>query len=167
VTEQTDLEALISVLEGQQEELQFATFSNDDAWALGSLLVTLGNSRSLPIAIDIRRNGHQLFHAALAGTSPSNDAWIERKIRVVNRFGDSSFLVGRRLALTGGKLDETAGLEPILHAAHGGSFPVIVRGVGPVGTITVSGLPQADDHALVVEALRSFLHPTAPPAPSP
>jgi uncharacterized protein (UPF0303 family) len=32
-----------------------------------------------------------------------------------------------------------------------------VRDVGPVGTVTVSGLPQAQDHALVVEALETFL----------
>jgi uncharacterized protein (UPF0303 family) len=29
--------------------------------------------------------------------------------------------------------------------------------VGVVGVITVSGLPQADDHALVVEVLERFL----------
>nr|AIA12377.1 protein of unknown function (DUF336) [uncultured bacterium] len=158
---------MIARLERQQEQLQFATFSNDDAWALGSLLVSLGRSRSLPIAIDIRRHGHQLFHAALPGTAPNNDSWIERKIRVVNKFGDSSYLVGRRLALTGGTLDENAGVEPILHAAHGGAFPIIVRGVGVIGSITVSGLPQADDHALVVEAIESFLAPTDPSKPAP
>jgi uncharacterized protein (UPF0303 family) len=82
---------------------------------------------------------------------------------VVNRFGDSSYLVGRRLALAGKDLDEGFGVEPILHAAHGGSFPIIVRDVGVVGTVTVSGLPQAEDHALVVEVLRTFLG--LPPAP--
>ncbi len=42
-------------------------------------------------------------------------------------------------------------------AAHGGAFPVIGRGVGVVGTVTVSGLPQEEDHRLVVSVLRSFL----------
>ena len=42
-------------------------------------------------------------------------------------------------------------------AAHGGAFPVRVEGVGIVGVVTVSGLAQGDDHALVTEALRSFL----------
>jgi uncharacterized protein (UPF0303 family) len=43
------------------------------------------------------------------------------------------------------------------YAAHGGAFPVHVEGVGVVGAVTVSGLPQADDHALVTEAIGTFL----------
>jgi uncharacterized protein (UPF0303 family) len=53
--------------------------------------------------------------------------------------------------------EEQSRLDPDLYAAHGGVFPVIVRGVGPVGTVGVSGLPQAEDHAFVVEQLTSFL----------
>jgi uncharacterized protein (UPF0303 family) len=44
-------------------------------------------------------------------------------------------------------------LDPRDHAAHGGSFPLLVRGTGCVGAVTVSGLPQRVDHELVVEAL--------------
>ncbi|MEP6559950.1 MAG: heme-degrading domain-containing protein [Nakamurella sp.] len=154
---ESELEALITELEQQQRELQFTRFTNDDAWELGSMLVSLGLVRALVLTVDIRRHGQQLFHAALAGTTADNDDWVERKIRVVNRFGDSSFLVGRRLALAGRSLDEGAGVDPILFAAHGGSFPIIIRDVGVVGTITVSGLPQAQDHALVVEAIQTFL----------
>lgn len=157
MTDRTDLEALIEQLGEQQERLQFAHFDNADAWTLGCLLVSMARERGLPVTVDIRRHGHQLFHAALPGTAPDNDAWIERKVRVVNRFGDSSYLVGRRLALGHRTLDESAGVEPILHAAHGGAFPIIARGIGVIGTVTVSGLPQAADHALVVEALEVFL----------
>jgi len=152
-----DVPALIAELEEQEERLQFTRFDNDDAWRLGCLLVTLARERRLPVAVDIRRHGHQLFHAALPGTAPDNDAWIERKARVVDRFGAASYLVGRRLAAKGRALDEEQGVEPARYAAHGGSFPVRVRDVGVVGTVTVSGLPQADDHALVVEAIERFL----------
>lgn len=148
---------LISELERHEAELCFDTFSNDDAWRLGVSLVELGRSRTLPITIDIRRGGQQLFHAALEGTTPENDSWIERKVRVVERFSASSYLVGRRLAAKGDALDAGYGVDPAQFATHGGSFPVRVRNVGVVGSVTVSGLAQSEDHALVVEAIGQFL----------
>jgi uncharacterized protein (UPF0303 family) len=151
------VEDLIAELEAQEERLRFTRFDNDDAWTLGSLLVRLGKERGLPITIDIRRHGHQLFHAALPGTAPDNDRWIERKIRVVERLNASSFLVGRRMAAKGQAMDAAYGVDPADFATHGGAFPIRVVDVGVVGVVTVSGLPQADDHALVVEALGMFL----------
>jgi uncharacterized protein (UPF0303 family) len=148
---------LVAVLEQQERRLVFDRFDNADAWRLGCLLVELATQRDLPVAVDIRRCGQQLFHAALPGSTADNDGWIARKARVVERFAASSYLVGRRLALKGSALDAAAGVDPALYAAHGGSFPVRVRDVGVVGAVTVSGLPQADDHALVVEAVTAFL----------
>ena len=152
-----DTSALISELEEQEERLVFTAFDNDDAWRLGSSLVELARERGLPITVDIRCNGHQLFHAALPGTAPANDLWIERKVRVVEHLRCSSYLAGRRLAAAGEELDHTHGVDPARYATHGGAFPVRVRGVGVVGVVTVSGLPQADDHRLVVEAIETYL----------
>jgi uncharacterized protein (UPF0303 family) len=145
-----ELEELLA----QEEELQFTTFTNATAWELGCALVDAARRDRLPVTVDIRRGDHQLFHAALAGTAPNNDVWIERKNRVVRRFGHSSFYVGRK---HGTEFAERELVDPREYAAHGGAFPVIVRGVGVVGTVTVSGLPQADDHRLVVDVLRAFL----------
>jgi uncharacterized protein (UPF0303 family) len=119
--------------------------------------VDLATGRDLPIAVDIRRGRQQLFHAGLPGSTADNDAWIRRKVRVVERYGASSYLVGRRLAAQGHELDAAMGVDPADYAAHGGAFPVRVPHVGVVGVVTVSGLPQADDHALVVEAIEAYL----------
>jgi uncharacterized protein (UPF0303 family) len=146
----------IARLEAQERELIFTRFDYSDAWKLGSLLVEMATVRELPVAIDIRRGGQQLVHAALPGSTADNDAWIERKVRVVERFGASSFLVGRRLAANGQELDASLGVDPARFAAHGGAFPVRVPQVGIVAVVTVSGLPQAEDHALVVEAIERF-----------
>ncbi len=161
VSERPELIGLIAELEGQERRLRFARFDNDDAWTLGADLVEVARARELPIAIDIRRHGQQLFHAALPGTTPENDSWIERKTRVVNRFHASSYLVGRRFELKGSSLGAGDGVDPIDYATHGGSFPIHVIGVGVVGSITVSGLAQADDHALVVEIVERFLNRAA------
>jgi uncharacterized protein (UPF0303 family) len=150
---------LIASLEAQEQQLEFKRFDNTDAWRLGSAMVAAATERALPITIDIRRSGHQLFHAALPGTTAENDSWIDRKVNVVNRFSAASYLVGRRLAARGAELDEALGVEPRLFAAHGGAFPIRIVDVGVVGTISVSGLPQADDHAFVTEMIAAFLSP--------
>ena len=147
----------IAELEDQEQRLQFTRFDNHDAWNLGGRLVELATTRELAVTIDIRRHGQQLFHAALPGTTPENDSWIERKVRVVDRFAASSLLVRLRLAESDQTLDQNLGVDPTLYAAHGGCFPLRIRDVGVVGTVTVSGLPQIQDHALVVEAIDSVL----------
>jgi uncharacterized protein (UPF0303 family) len=152
-----DLEALISQLEEQERRLRLPGFDNDDAWQLGIVLVELAVARRAPVVVDLRRNGQQLFHYALPGTNADNDAWIKRKTAVVDRFASSSYLVGRRCVADGTTFEERFRLDPDLFAAHGGAFPVNVKGVGVVGTVAVSGLPQDEDHALVVQGLERYL----------
>ncbi|MEU9557058.1 heme-degrading domain-containing protein [Streptomyces fumanus] len=147
----------VADLEAQERRLVFRRFTHDDAWALGSLLVELARERQAPVAIDIHRAGQQLFHAALPGSSPDNDAWIARKRRVVERYRSASYLVGARFRAKGTTFEESSRLDPDTYAAHGGSFPIAVEGVGVIGAVTVSGLPQLQDHQLVVEALERFL----------
>ncbi|WP_456844081.1 heme-degrading domain-containing protein [Cellulomonas sp. P5_C6] len=152
-----DIVGTIAQVEQQEHDLVFSSFSNDDAWRLGCLLVELAQERDLPVTVDIRRGTQQLFHAARPGTTPDNDSWVERKVRVVERFGASSFVVGLRAKAAGTTFTVQHDLPLQQFAAHGGAFPVRVRDVGVVGVVTVSGLPQADDHALVVEAISSHL----------
>ncbi|MEV0252800.1 heme-degrading domain-containing protein [Streptomyces sp. NPDC050732] len=147
----------IDELEAQERRLVLPHFTYDDAWALGTLLVELARERRAPVAIDIRRGGQQLFHAALPGSTPDNDAWIDRKRRVVERYGCSSYLVGSRFRAKGTTFEDSSRLDPDVYAAHGGAFPLAVAGAGVIGTVVVSGLPQVEDHALVVEALERFV----------
>ena len=152
-----ELESRVAELEAQEAELQFEAFSNEDALELGLDLVERARERGLSVTVDVSRAGQQLFHYACPGTSADNDQWIIRKSRAVMRFGHSSMLLGVRLKLSGLALEEKCCVSPLEYSAHGGSFPLIVRGTGLVGTITVSGLPQEDDHALVVESVRAWL----------
>ncbi|WP_221355793.1 heme-degrading domain-containing protein [Streptomyces beigongshangae] len=146
----------IAELEQQERDLTLPRFTHDDAWTLGTLLVELARVRSAPVAIDIRRGGQQLFHAALPGSTPDNDAWIDRKRRVVERYAASSLLVGTRFRAKDTTFEASSRLDPDTYAAHGGAFPITVEGAGVIGTVVVSGLPQLDDHALVVKALTRF-----------
>ena len=147
----------VADLAAEEQELQFTSFTNDDAWELGTALVEYARREGAPVAIDISRNHHQLFRAALPGATPDNDTWIARKQRVVHRFGHSTLHTRQAFVERGTTFEEALGLDPQQYAAHGGGFPVLVRSVGPVGVVVVSGLPQLEDHRMVVSALRAHL----------
>lgn len=148
---------LLDELEAQEARLVFAAFDETTAWELGVALRERARAAGMPVAISVRRNGQVLFHAALPGSSADNDGWLARKCAVVDRYGRSSLRVGEQFRVAGGSFDADARLDATRFAAHGGAFPVLVRGTGCVGTIAVSGLPQLEDHRLVVETLEAFL----------
>jgi len=127
------------------------------AWQLGTQMVERAMRENLPITIDITRGQHQLFHYSMPGTSADNDEWVKRKVRLVNRFGHSSFYMGQMLKHKGKTIEQSYLISESEFAAHGGCFPIIVKRTGMVGTITVSGLPQEEDHKLVVESIREFI----------
>src|SRR4051812_45893358 len=101
----------LAELAAEEDELQFSSFTNDDAWELGCALVAAAREQSAPVAIDVARNGHQLFHAALPGATPDNDAWIRRKARVVRRFGHSSLAVRQSSIERGTTFEEEFDLD--------------------------------------------------------
>lgn len=151
------LESDIAQIARQEEALRFESFSEEDAWALGSLMRSAAAERNLPFVIDIRIGNRPLFYTALPGTTPENPDWVRRKVNTVMRFHKSSYRVGREHDLSGKRFDASRGLEPIDYAPAGGGFPIHVKGTGVIGTITVSGVPQREDHGFVVEMLCAYL----------
>ena len=151
------MDDILKQLLQEEQELQFTFFNEITTWQLGAQMVEHAMRENLPVTIDITRGQHQLFHASMPGTAADNDEWVKRKVRLVNRFGHSSFYMGQMLKSKGKRIEESYLIPESEYAAHGGCFPIIVKGTGMVGTITVSGLPQEEDHKFVVESIRAFL----------
>lgn len=145
----------IADLEAQERELVLDSFTNDDAWDVGSGLAERAVRERLPVIIDIRRADCVLFRAAMFGSTPDQADWIEKKATVTLRFQSSTLLMGKRMAE--GEHDPFAigWLDPSRHTLAGGSFPVRVRAAGMVAAVTVSGLASEEDHTLIIEALRA------------
>ena len=148
---------LLASLLAEEERLVFPYFDHGSAWALGSAMRERGLAQELPIVISIRRNGQRLFYTALPGSAADNDAWIERKSAVVDRYGHSSYYIGCRFRESGSDFDTSSRLSVDQYAAHGGAFPLMIRRTGCVGVIAVSGLPQVEDHRFVVREIERFL----------
>ena len=144
-------------LHDQERRLVLPSLNEDDAIAIGLLILETATTRDLGVTIEVRRTGRVVFRAARTGTTAHNDMWIAGKARVVERFGHSSLLVGTQHKEAGTAFAEATSLQFPEYVPHGGGFPLIVEGTGPVGVALVSGLPQQDDHALIVECLETFI----------
>ncbi len=151
------MDDILQQLLQEEQELQFTSFNEETAWQIGCQLVERAGNENLPVTVDVMRGEHQLFHASLRGTSSDNDEWVKRKVRLVYRFEHSSFYIGQLLKSKGKRIEEAYLISETEYAPHGGCFPVIVKDTGVVGTVTVSGLAQEEDHKLVVQVVRDYL----------
>jgi uncharacterized protein (UPF0303 family) len=151
------MDEILKQLLQEEQDLQFTKFNEETAWKIGSQLVEHAMRKKLPVTIDITRGARQIFHASLPGASADNDEWIKRKTHLAYRFEHSSFYMGQLLKSKGKTLQEAYLLAESDYAAHGGCFPIMLKGSGMIGTITISGLPQEEDHQLAVQAIQIFL----------
>jgi len=152
-TEQTELDRIAR----QEALLRFPRFDETTAWQLGSALRARAEAQGQAVTIEIRKAGATLFFCAMPGTTAANADWARRKRNLVELTQTSSYGTGLTLKRDGTTLDSTLGLPARDYTAHGGCFPVFTQGCGWVGTITVSGLPQRDDHELVVGVVAAHL----------
>ncbi len=141
------------VLQQQEQLLCFSSFGAEEAWRLGSRLRGSLLARGAAGSMEIDLAGHLLFACATAGAAPGQANWIRRKRNTVRHFARSTYAVGRKLERDGTTLLISNGLSEVDFAAHGGGFPLMLKGTGMVGSVVLSGLPQREDHNLVIEAL--------------
>lgn len=154
MTHQEDLHKI----HDQEATLKFEHFDFHTAWELGQAIRQIAVQEGKGVVIDITRlDGMPLFFAALPGTTPDNLSWVRRKSNVVKHFRTSSYFVGLTLKQDNTNVTDAHGLPDADYATHGGAFPICLQSGEMVAVVTVSGVPQREDHALVVKGLCQVL----------
>lgn len=151
------LEQDLPILSEQEHLLRFESFDTASAWRLGSLLRTALLQRETGCTVEIEVAGQLLFACVTPGANPGQANWIRRKRNAVHHFARSTYAVGRKLERDGGTLASRHGLNEVDFVVHGGGFPLFLHDTGAVGSVVVSGLPQREDHNVVVEAFVAML----------
>jgi uncharacterized protein (UPF0303 family) len=152
-----NIEQDLAIVSHQEKLLRFQQFDERTAWEIGSRLKAAAEKRGAILAIDVTLAGHTVFSYAMPGASPNNANWLRRKRNTVLHFYRSSYGFGLQLERDKADLFGKFGLSLSDYAVHGGSFPIYVVGTGVVGAVTASGLPQREDHKIVVGVLAEFL----------
>ncbi|WP_205814173.1 heme-binding protein [Microbacterium sp. K24] len=143
-----------AAITAEEEELDFVSFTLEDAWAVGVAIRNWGLDNDAPLVIAVDLGGQRAFHSALQGSAALNAAWLDRKFRTVAHYGHASLAVRYDFAANRSSFRDDSLLDPRRYTDAGGAFPIRVEGT-LVGAVGVSGLEMHEDHALAVTALRA------------
>lgn len=141
----------------QEQGLVFPAFDEHAAFAIGTGIRERAVRESLALVADIRLWDRPLFYCAMPGTTAENPNWVRRKVNAVQRLHKSTY---RMVLEAGGErrlFPDHLDMPPTDFVMAGGSFPIRVRDAGVIGAVTVSGLPERNDHEVVVGAICDHL----------
>lgn len=137
----------------QEQGLVFTQFDEAVAFSLGARVRERAVREKLGLVVDIRTWDRPMFYCAMPGTTADNPEWVRRKFNGVRRFHKSSY----RMVLEQNREDRlfppSRALDGADYVLAGGGFPLRIKGLGPIGAITISGLPERDDHQVAVDAV--------------
>ncbi len=131
-------------------------FTNRMALDMGLAIIELARQRDVYIGVSIRRLNQTVFEFIDNDLSADKANWIRRKVNTAVHFAESSLAVRLDLEEKGKTLAADFGLSDDDYIAKGGCIPILVTGAGLIGTITVTGLKDVDDHQIIVDALPEF-----------
>ncbi len=147
---------MLATIVTQEETLRLQRFTAQDGWQLGLAARELAIAHGGSVAVDVTIGNVQVFRCTVGMATPNNARWIRRKTNVVMDSWKSSLRVMLELQQSGRTMAEF-GWSNEDFVLSGGGFPLHVLGMGVVGAITLSGLPQTHDHQLAVDALAAVL----------
>ncbi len=153
MSSEADIEKIVE----QEQGLVFERFDEDIAYRLVGHVRDAANAAGKGIAVGVYLWDRTLCIGMTAGASSHNITWAERKVGTVRLLHKSSY----RLVLERGDkprlLEPSWAADPASYAIAGGAFPIHVKGLGFVGAISTSGLPERDDHGFGVAAVCAAL----------
>lgn len=135
------------------KKIELDHFSNRIAFDIGLKIVELAKSRNQHIAVEVSRLNHTVFLFVDDNLPADKHNWLRRKANVAKRFEESSLCVKNDLKEGQMSLEKTFGLDERDFIAKGGSIPIFIKNAGMIGTITVSGLRDEEDHNIIIESL--------------
>lgn len=151
-----DTKKMIGILEEQERLLRF---KNVDFNMLADLCMRICSrienmGKSAYIRADL--NGILVFALCMPGATYNNEDWARRKSNLTLRYSISSLHATLNMK-ENGKTLEICGMDNADYGLSGGSFPILLESGIAVGSITVSGMTEWEDHQVIADVLAEEL----------
>ena len=148
-----------AVLLEQEQTLRLDHIDEVTCYRIGSWIAERSLQASQTVTVVVVLDRRTVYKAALPGTFPGNDTYIEGKARVSQLGQHSSLYERNRYLAEGTTFEAVTGLSQPEYAPYGGSVPLIATAGVCEGLVVVSGLSQEDDHNLAVAGITSVQQP--------
>ena len=134
-----------------EQELQFDSFTNKDAYDLGNLMLEIGKDYPKAIAVRVYLDKYIAYQYLNDGTMDYHCWWMDRKQNLVERAHKSSLrcAIEKEFSFKSKKWWK----NEKKYAFCGGGFPIVVNGQYK-GVAICSGLTDLEDNEIVVKALK-------------
>ena len=152
-----DPQKLVKVLNQQEDMLKFDTFTNKEAFELGTRMAQKVYDAGQSLAIGIFNvAGMAVYQHVTPGATVNNTLWMRRKFNTVMNRERSSLWFTVTSEMRGKDLAAHV-LDTNDYALVGGGFPIRLKSGELVAVAVVSAFPHYEDHQFIVDALAEYL----------
>ena len=152
-----DPKKLVKVLNQQEDMLKFDTFTNKEAFELGTRMAQKVYDAGQSLAIGIFNvAGMAVYQHVTPGATVNNTLWMQRKFNTVMNRERSSLWFTVTSEMRGKDLAAHV-LDTNDYALVGGGFPIRLKSGELVAVAVVSAFPHYEDHQFIVDALAEYL----------
>ncbi len=152
-----DPKKLVKVLNQQEDMLKFDTFTNKEAFELGTRMAQKVYDAGQSLAIGIFNvAGMAVYQHVTPGATVNNTLWMRRKFNTVMNRERSSLWFTVTSEMRGKDLAAHV-LDTNDYALVGGGFPIRLKSGELVAGAVVSAFPHYEDHQFIVDALAEYL----------
>lgn len=140
----------------QETEIVLPHFGLADLNSFVSILKEIDSTNYEKVCVLIKLNKRPVFFHAGKLTTNENNIWIKKKENVVDMFDHSSLYEKLLYTDKPEKFYQETGLSPTQFAIVGGGIPIIVKDTGIIGSLTISGLSDIEDHDFGCRVLLAY-----------
>ena len=152
-----DPKKLVKVLNQQEDMLKFDTFTNKEAFELGTRMAQKVYDAGQSLAIGIFNvAGMAVYQHVTPGATVNNTLWMRRKFNTVMNRERSPLWCTVTSEMRGKDLAAHV-LDTNDYALVGGGFPIRLKTGELVAVAVVSAFPHYEDHQFIVDALAEYL----------
>lgn len=144
-------------IEDNEADFIFSDINDEIIWNLGTYIVENIKKNRLKAGVQIVLNQKTVFQYLSNSCSLDNQNWLRRKINSVLYFQKSTNYLSAKTKGNNQLLEAKYGLSVKDYTIVKGGFPIVLKGVGTVGAIAVSGLLPEEDHKLVTDAILKII----------